>query len=135
MYLGSRRDPVQVHTTYVGDGLGSVLRSAVDLQLGSSSTVALLQAEPGGTLLIFGGASDEVYLQVVQFSDVESPDRRWSGGHLRWHDRISVGDFIELTIAMAEDVMSRCGGPDAYAKIWGGIAFPADDLRKLRGGR
>src|SRR4051794_7095255 len=87
------QETIEVHTTYVGDGLGSVLQAAVDLQGGSSSAIAFLPAEPGGTCLFFAGADADVYLQLVHFEDMSSEGGRWSGGRLCWHDRISVMHF------------------------------------------
>lgn len=123
---------VEIHTTYVGDGLGSVLQAAVDLQLGSSSAIAFLPAEPGGTCLFFAGADTDAYLQVVDFVDMSSEGARWSGGQLRWHDRMSVKRFISEVVFMAEDLLVKCGGSDAYSAAWGGIGFPVEKLQLLR---
>lgn len=125
-------ETVELHTTYVGDGLGSVLQAALDLQGGSSSAIAFLPAEPGGTCLFFAGADSDVYLQVVHFEDMSSESGRWSGGRLRWNGRISVKRFIRQVVFMAEDVLAQCGGADAYSVAWGGIAFPAEKLQLLR---
>ncbi|MGW7535857.1 hypothetical protein [Amycolatopsis sp. NPDC054798] len=128
------RESIEVHTTYIGDGLGSVVQAAIDLRLGSSSAIAFLPAEPAGTFLFITGAAEGAYLQVVQFADMESESRRWSGGSLRWHGRIDVGSFISGVIVMAEDVLVRCGSTAEYSKAWGGIAFPISELETLRQG-
>lgn len=68
---------VDVHTTYLGDGLGSIVQAAIDLRLGSSSAIAFLPAEPWGTCLFFAGATKDAYLQIVQFADMQSESGRW----------------------------------------------------------
>jgi hypothetical protein len=128
------QETVAVHTTYVGDGLGSMLQVALDLQGGSSSAIGFLPAEPGGTCLFFSGADTDTYLQVVRFDEMSSEDRRWSGGKLCWHGRLDVELFIAQVAVMAADVLVNCGGTEAYSATWGGIAFPADKLDQLRSG-
>jgi hypothetical protein len=127
------QETVEIHTTYIGDGLRSVLQAAIDLQMGSSSAIAFLPAEPGATCLFFAGADTNVYLQVVHFSDMESERHRWSGGSLRWHGRINVGHFVRQSLLMAQDVLGQCGSGDTYSKVWGGASFPIDKLEILRG--
>jgi hypothetical protein len=128
------RETIEVHTTYVGDGLGSVVQAAIDLRLGSSSATAFLPAEPAGTFLFFTGADEDAYLQVVQFADMESESRRWSGGILRWRGRVDVRAFIRSVVVMADDVLIRCGSTAAYSRAWSGIAFPTRELEILRKG-
>ncbi|MET7952012.1 hypothetical protein [Micromonospora sp. NPDC005324] len=125
-------DGLTVHTTYLGDGLGSLMQAAVDLQLGSSATVALLQAEPAATWFIFSGATDEVYVQIVQFDDVQSEDRRWSGGISRWRGRVEVAGLISAVRRMAEEALARAGSLDRYQRNWGGIPFPSEKLAALQ---
>jgi hypothetical protein len=128
------RETIEIHTTYVGDGLGSVVQAAIDLRLGSSSSIAFLPAEPGGTCLFFAGADEEAYLQVVHFADMESEAGRWSGGSLRWHGRVDVREFIRSVVLMADEVLVQCGGSDAYSRAWGGISFPTRELETLQQG-
>jgi hypothetical protein len=123
---------VDVHTTYIGDGLRSVVQSAIDLSRGSSSAIAFLPVEPGGTCMFFAGAKDEVYLQIVRFVDMQSPTRRWSGGRLVWAGLIGVREFVGQVLAMAERVLIDHGGVDSYAGSWGGTQFPIDVLQELR---
>ncbi|MET8282980.1 hypothetical protein [Micromonospora sp. NPDC005174] len=125
-------DDLTVHTTYLGDGLGSLLQAALDLQLGSSATVALLVAEPAGTWFIFSGATEEVYVQIVEFDDVGSDDHRWSGGVSRWHGRVEVAGLISAVQRMAEEALDRAGSLDRYQRNWGGIPFPSEKLAALR---
>jgi hypothetical protein len=126
------RETIEIHTTYLGDGLGSIVQAAIDLRLGSSSAIAFLPAEPAGTCLFFGGADEEAYLQVVHFADMESEPGRWSGGNLRWHGRVGVREFIRSVVLMADEVLVQCGGSDAYSRAWGGISFPIRELETLR---
>ncbi|MCO1593799.1 hypothetical protein M8C17_01315 [Micromonospora sp. RHAY321] len=126
------QEAVEVHTTYVGDGLGSVLQAALDLQGGSSSAIAFLPAEPGGTCLFFAGADSLVYLQVVDFDDMSSEAGRWGGGRLRWNGHVSVERFVRQTVTMAEHVLVKYKNAAAYSAAWGGVLFPDDKLRLLR---
>lgn len=123
---------VKIHTTYIGDGLGSVVGAAVDLKKGSRSAISYLPAEPGGTFLFFGGAGSDVYIQIVQFADMESESARWSGGRLQWSGRVDVGEFIQSVTVMAEELLIQCGGVESYSKAWAGIPFPIRDLESLR---
>lgn len=123
---------VELHTSYVGDGLGSVLQAAIDLSLGAGSTIALLPDEPGGTYLFFGGANDDVYLQIVTFPNVQMAESRWAGGQVLWHGRVDVQQFVTHAAAMAADLLEGIGGVDSYANAWGGIRFPAERLARLR---
>ena len=126
------KEAVEIHTTYVGDGLGSVLQAALDLQGGSSSAIAFLPAEPGGSCLFFGGASSRAYLQVVDFEDMLSEGRRWGGGRLRWNGHVSIDRFVRQAATMAEEVLEEYENVASYRVAWGGISFPVDNLRLLR---
>ena len=123
---------VTVHTTYVGDGLGSVMQAAIDLQVGSSTAIAFLPAEPSGSCVFFSDAADEVYVQIVRFSDMESEDNRWTGGVLRWHGRIKAAILIQAVRSMAEEVLARFGTLEEYSRRWGGVSFPMGKLTTLR---
>lgn len=126
------QDMVEVHTTYVGDGLGSVLQAALDLQGGSSSAIAFLPGEPGGTCLFFAGADLHVYLQVVDFKDMSSESGRWGGGRLRWNGHVNVERFVHQAVTMAEDILAKCQDQASYCSAWAGIEFPENKLRLLR---
>lgn len=82
--------------------------------------------------MFFAGAKDEAYLQIVQFVDMQSPARRWSGGRLVWAGSIGVREFVDRVIVMAERVLIDHGGVDSYAGSWGGTPFPIDLLQELR---
>ncbi|MCG5446105.1 hypothetical protein NIE79_004670 [Micromonospora sp. NIE79] len=126
------QETVEVHTTYVADGLGSVMQAALDLQGGSSSAIAFLPAEPGGTCLFFAGADSQVYLQVVEFEDMSSESHRWGGGRLRWNGHVSIEHFVRQAVNMAEDVLVEYEDAASYRAAWGGIPFPDNKLRSLR---
>ena len=132
LVVGFSQEFVEVHTTYVGYGLGSLVRAAADLRLGSSSAIAYLPGEPGGTCLFFGGAGEVVYLQVVHFSRMDPESSRWSGGSLRWQGQVGVREFIRCVVSMADEVLVSCGGQDGYMRAWGGISFPAREVEALR---
>ena len=123
---------VNIPTTYIGDGLGSVLQAAVDLGRGSSSAIAMLPAEPGAVCLFLAGAKTDVYLQVVSFADMQAPERRWTGGRLIWAGQVSVRNLLTQAALMAERVLAVYGGPESYAAAWSGMAFPTTKLEALR---
>jgi hypothetical protein len=125
-------EELALETTYVGDGLGSVLRAALDLGKGSSSALAFLPSEPSGVCLFFSGAEVDVYLQVVRFADMQSPENRWAGGRLLGAGRIRVRDFITQVVLMVEGILDAYGGADGYKRDWGGVAFPEAELDALR---
>lgn len=133
-YFHFMSESVKIHTTYVGDGLGSLIEAAVDLQNGSRSAIAYLPAEPGGNCMFFGGAGIDVYIQIVQFTDMESESSRWSGGKLRWSGRVDVRKFVQGVAIMAEEVLSQCGGVEGYSQAWSGAPFPVCDLESLQRG-
>jgi hypothetical protein len=93
---------------------------------------ALLHAEPAGTWFTFSGAADEVHVQIVQFDDVHSEDRRWSGGVSRWHGRVEVAGLVLAVQRMAEEAVARAGSPERYQRNWGGNPFPSEKLATLR---
>jgi len=85
-----------------------------------------------GTWFIFSGATDQVYVQIVQFDDVQSEDRRWSGGVRRWHGRVEVAGLLLAVQRMAEEALARAGSLERYERDWGGIPFPSEKLDTLR---
>jgi hypothetical protein len=82
------------------------VQAAVDLSRGSSSAFAFLPAEPRETGLFLGGAKGEGYLQIVEFMDMQSPARRWSGGRLVWAGSVGVREFVSQVLDMAETFSS-----------------------------
>lgn len=130
--LGMSLDDVrfQVSTTYVGDGLGSLVFACVDLLRGSRSANALLPDEPSGTWFFFGGADEEVGLQIVQFPDVWG-EVRWGRGRCLWFGRVGVREVAEQVRRVAESALQQYGSIDAYNEAWNGIKFPLEDLNEL----
>lgn len=122
---------VSLETTYVGDGLRSILNAANDLRLGSYSTLAHLLDEPSGYLILFAGAESDVLVQIVVFPYFDhSEQRRWSGGELVWSGRIDVGSLVRAARRMAESVLDRYG-VDGKLREWG-MPFPINELATLR---
>jgi hypothetical protein len=123
-------ETVQIYTSYLGDALGGLLRAALDLDLGSSATIAVLLGEPGGYRIFFSGATREVYVQIVKFDDLHTIENRWKGGELRWERRISTIQFIDAVQRMAENVLQKYGR-DGYRSTWG-APFPIEQLTMLK---
>ncbi|MCX4825967.1 hypothetical protein OG883_40505 [Streptomyces sp. NBC_01142] len=123
-------EDLEVHTTYLGDALKSILQSARDLQIGSRSSFAVFESEPSGTRVFFSGAEDEVYVQIVYFDDLQSMDNRWAGGQPRWAGRVSTSGFVDNVRSMAEQLLSEVG-ESGYQKAWG-YPFPMHELQALR---
>jgi hypothetical protein len=120
---------IQIGTTYLADGLASMLHMAADLSLGASASLALLVAEPGGHRIFCSGATDTVFVQVVSFEDFGSPETWWKDAELKWHGRVRVADVVGSVRAMAGDVLER-HGVDGYRKLWG-LPFPMTEYRSL----
>jgi len=127
-------EEIRVHTTYLGDGLGSLMQAALDLQSGSSSSFATLLAEPGGSRIFFSGAAEEVYVQMVAFADLASEEGRWRDGAMLWHGRIKVDLLIRAVRGMAEGLLATHRNIEQYTNAWGGERFPLDKLAALRSG-
>jgi hypothetical protein len=125
-------DACVLGSSYVGDGLSSVLQAALDLKLGSSATIAYLSGEPGSHLIFFAGADNgTVYVQVVLFPVLESGENKWAGAMPRWAGRLSIAGYITATRVMAEAVLDEYGD-DGYVKASGGLRFPSDILSALQ---
>lgn len=132
LYLSVRgSDEIFIRTSYIGDGLASILRAAIDIQLGSSSSFAVLLGEPGGYRIFLSNAADEVYVQIVGFQDLQSKVDSWKGGELKWEAHVLVDELIQAIIRMAESVLEEYGEA-GYLRLWGGIPFPAERLSVLR---
>ena len=121
---------IQIGTTYLSDGLASVLGMAVDLSLGAGATSAVLVGEPGGHRIFCSGATDSVFVQVVRFSDLGSPDTWWKDADLEWHGIVAVADVVDSTRAMATEVLQQHGG-EGYRQKWG-MPFPMEEYAQLQ---
>jgi hypothetical protein len=124
---------ILIRTTYMGDGLRSILSAANDLKLGSRASLAYLLREPSGHLFLFAGArTADVYVQIAFFPYLDhSEERRWSGGELVWSGLVNVGSLLGAVRDMAESLLERHGF-DGYGREWG-MPFPLDELTRLQG--
>lgn len=120
---------IQIGTTYLADGLASVLGMAVDLSLGAGATLAVLVAEPGGHRIFCSGATDAVFVQVVGFRDFGGPDTWWKDANLKWYGRVPVADVVDSIRAMSSEVLKR-HGVEGYRKQWG-MPFPMARYEEL----
>jgi len=120
---------IQIGTTYLADGLASMLHMAADLSLGASASLAVLVREPGGHRIFCSGATDMVFVQVVAFEDLGSPETWWKDADLKWYGRVPVADVVVSVRAMAGDVLQRHGA-DGYCKLWG-MPFPMAEYESL----
>jgi hypothetical protein len=124
------RGPIAVPTSYVGDALADLIQVASDLKLGSSATFMHFLGEPGGYRMFFSGAAEEVFVQLVQFDDLQSETERWKGGVLVWAGRVGTNEFINSVRSMSELVLQEIG-LKGYRKAWG-RPFPVQALEALR---
>jgi hypothetical protein len=116
---------LEIHTTYLGDALKSLLQSAHDLQLVHRT----LHGRAGGTRVFFSSAEEEVFVQIVYFRDLTSPENWWAGGQPRRAGRISTSGFIDDVRLMAERLLSEVG-ESRYLKEWG-HPLPIRELQAL----
>ncbi len=121
---------IPIGTTYLADGLASVLDMAIDLSLGARATLAVLVGEPGGHRIFCSGATDAVFVQVVKFRDFRGPDTWWKDANLKWHGRVPVTDVVDSVRAMAAEVLKQ-HGVEGYRKQWG-MPFPMERYEKLQ---
>jgi hypothetical protein len=122
-------EALEIPTTYVGDGLQSLLQAAADLHYGSSASVAWLSNEPHAHVLVFTGAAEYVYVQIVRIVDESAVDP-WAGAKRHWAGRVSVGAFTAAATRMAHAVLQE-HGEAGYQREWGDIPFPARELALL----
>lgn len=122
--------PIELNTSYVGDALGGLIQAAIDLKIGASATFTHFLGEPGGYRMFFSGAADEVFVQVVQFDDLQSETERWKGGAIAWAGRVGTADLIEAVRLMGEGVLQE-NGLDGYQRSWG-RPFPSRELDALQ---
>ena len=100
---------VEVSTSYVGDALGGLIQAASDLKIGASATFTYFLGEPGGYRMFFSGAVEEVFVQLVQFDDLQTEAERWKGGVLVWAGRVKTSDFVNSVRLMAESLLQESG--------------------------
>jgi hypothetical protein len=117
-------------TSYLDKSMEELLRAARDLQLGSSATTAGVYGMPNGYMFQFGGAADDVYVQILHMPDLQQDDP-WVGVRRVWGERISVAAFIQAAIRMAQEVLDEHPG-DVYGGLWGDRPFPVKELASLK---
>jgi hypothetical protein len=81
------------------------------------ATHVVFVGEPGGHGIFCSGATDSVFVQVVAFEDVSSPETWWKDAELKWHGRVPVADVVDSVRAMAAEVL-RLHAIDGYQKEW-----------------
>ncbi len=115
-------DVVDVSTSFLGDALDSLLKSATDLGLGSSSTFAHLAQEPGCTRMFLSGARfegvDRVYLQIVRFGGHRGDDNSWEEGRVLWQGIVSLDEFVS-SVRLAAQAVLDTHGEEGYRRQWG----------------
>jgi hypothetical protein len=121
---------LELRTTYVGNGLRSLLQAALDLRNGSSASIASLPTEPGAHVFLFGGAGERVYVQILFLKDEYAEDP-WLGARRRWAGRIRVDAFVTATTDMGQAVLDQHGDA-GYRRAWRDIPFPSRELNRLQ---
>lgn len=121
---------IEVSTSYVGDALDGLIRAASDLKVGASATFTHFLSEPGGHRIFFSGAAEEVFVQLVQFDDLQSETERWKGGVLVWSGRVKTDDFV-MSVRLMSELMLQEKGLDGYRRAWG-KPFPVRELEALK---
>jgi hypothetical protein len=121
---------LRISTSYLDKALDKLLRVALDLQLGSSSAIAGVYGMPDGYMFLFGGAADDVYLQILYLPDLQQDDP-WRGATRAWGERISVAAFVQATCRMAQEVFDKDPGT-GYGGLWEGRPFPLEELALLK---
>lgn len=125
------QEVIEIAMTYIDDGLRSLLRAALDLRLGSTATVAGLSGEPAGHVIVFAGAAEDVYIQIVHLPRYEAGGDPWQDAKRRWAARVPVRSYITAATSMAEAVLAE-HGVDSYQRLWGDITFPSAELASLQ---
>jgi hypothetical protein len=118
-----------ISTSYLDKSLDGLLRAALDLRLGSSATTAGIYGMPGGYMFLFGGAAEDVYLQILSMPDLQQRDP-WIGVTRVWGERIPVAAFIQATLRMAQGVLDKHSGA-GYGGLWKDRPFPLEQLALL----
>jgi hypothetical protein len=121
---------LEIPSSYIGDALGDLMQTALDLKKGARSSFCHFLGEPGGHRVFFSGAGVEVYVQVVRFPNLDSEHGRWAGATLVWAGRVSTRRFVESVVDMATDLIRNLG-EDGYQRTWG-RPFPTELLSALR---
>ncbi|WP_448317588.1 hypothetical protein [Streptomyces sp. CO7] len=114
----------KVHASYVGpEALAAFMNGVRDLLRGCSATFVTFLGEPSGTRVFFNQTEKEVFVQIVEFADLNEPSSWWSDAKLVWAGRLPTEAFVEAFMTMIEELLSE-HGTDGYRKCWG-YEFPA----------
>ncbi|WP_329192027.1 MULTISPECIES: hypothetical protein [unclassified Streptomyces] len=120
-----------VRASYVGPEVLACFMNAVrDLLLECSATFVTFFNEPSGTRVFFNRAEKEVFVQIVEFADLNEPSSWWSDARLVWAGRVPAEAFVGAFMAMIEQLLSE-HGTDGYRRRWG-HEFPAPEWAALQ---
>ncbi|MFE3544103.1 hypothetical protein ACFXK0_14165 [Nocardia sp. NPDC059177] len=124
---------IKISASYLSDALKSLIKSACDLTVGSSSAFAHLSQEPGCTRIFLSGAglggADRVYLQIVRFGGSSGDDMTWSEGRVVFAGVVSLSAFVGSVRRTARAVLDTWG-ESGYLEQWG-MPFPMERLNAL----
>jgi hypothetical protein len=125
---GTRR--VDVAMTYAIDSFSALVRSAVDVKVGTSATYVPMAGEPAGSLLFVSRFGDELDLRLVSFSAMSAGMARFIDGKLRWSQSVSREAYVEAVLVMVSNVLREYGEQE-FARRWG-HSFPWDPVNEVR---
>ncbi|MFC8511009.1 hypothetical protein ACFU3J_30615 [Streptomyces sp. NPDC057411] len=121
----------KVRASYVGpEVLAGFMNGVRDLLLGCSATFVTFFGEPSGTRVFFNQTEKEVFVQIVEFADLNEPSSWWSDARLVWAGRLPTEAFAGAFMTMIEELLSQ-HGTDGYRRRWG-YEFPASEWAALQ---
>lgn len=121
----------KVHASYVGpEVLAGFMNGVRALLLGCSATFVTFVDEPSGTRVFFNQAEKEVFVQIVEFADLNEPSSWWSDARLVWAGRLPTEAFVGSFMAMIKELLSE-HGTDGYRRRWG-YEFPVLEWAALQ---
>ncbi|MFD6293803.1 hypothetical protein ACFWFU_03070 [Streptomyces sp. NPDC060235] len=120
-----------VRASYVGpEVLAGFMNGVQALLLGCSATFVTFFDEPSGTRVFFNQTEKEVFVQIVEFADLNEPASWWSNARLVWAGRVQTEAFVCAFMAMIEELLSE-HGTHGYRRRWG-YDFPALEWAALQ---
>ncbi|MFI1586293.1 hypothetical protein [Embleya sp. NPDC020630] len=121
----------KVHASYIGpEVLAGFINGVRALLLGCSATFVTFVDEPSGTRVFFNQTEKEVFVQIVEFADLNEPSSWWSDARLVWAGRVPTEAFVTAFMAMIEELLSK-HGTDGYRRRWG-YEFPVLEWAALQ---
>ncbi|WP_185921703.1 hypothetical protein [Streptomyces sp. WAC06614] len=118
-----------MHASYVGpEVLAGFMNGVRDLHLGCSATFVTFFDEPSGTRVFFNQREKDVFVQIVEFADLNEPSSWWA--RLVWAGRLPTEAFVRAFMAMIENLLSE-HGTDGYRRRWG-YEFPVLEWTALQ---